>query len=420
MHHQTSSRFVILLFTGVAALVLAVVAASPRLALLAAPAVIVVCLAAALHQWPDLELEVSGPSRAVVGDRIDLVVHARSRIGVPWLQLTLDLPADLEPVDGIRRAVVRVPPGRQIDVRLPVEAVRWGVARPGRLHAAARDRFGMFVSSTTHTSPMVMRVHPADGNRRSVVAPRQLRSRVGVHLSPRHGEGSEFAEVRPFRPGDTMRNVNWRVSARRNEPWVTVRHPDRSGDLIFMLDSFCDLGVEENRLVQRAVRAAMSLAESSLGTHDRVGLLDVGRHIRWFRPRLGRLHQARLIDSLLETQIEPGLRAPRLGQLPLHDLDSGSLIVVLTGLTDANMADLPAELRSRGLEVVVLDCAADAHLPPPADQYEEWTNRLWRLVRARRIQELRNQGVPVVTWEADQPLELPVAALARRGRENRR
>ena len=36
--------------------------------------------------------------------------------------------------------------------------------------------------------------------------------------------------------------MNWRVSARRNEPWVTVRHPDQSGDLVFLLDTFSDLG----------------------------------------------------------------------------------------------------------------------------------------------------------------------------------
>ena len=181
-----------------------------------------------------------------------------------------------------------------------------------------------------------------------MVTPSRLRHRVGVHASNRHGEGSEFAEVRPYRPGDTMRAINWRVSARRGDRWVTVRHPDRSGDLVFLLDSFCDLGPDDNSLVQRAVRAAMSLSESSLAQHDRVGLLDVGRHVRWFHPRLGKNHQARLLDALLETQVEPSLRSPELGKLPVHELGDGTLVVVITGLADPHLSLLPAELRAGG------------------------------------------------------------------------
>lgn len=414
MNRQTSPRFVILLFGGVAGLVIGVIAGSTTLAVLAAPAVALATIAAMLHRWPDLELTLTAPERAVEGDTVDLVVTAESMIGIAWLHLELELPPDLEPVDGIRSAVVRVPAGQQVVVKFPVETRQWGVSLPGRLLATARDPLGMFVSSTVHAPRPAIRVHPRDGNRRSVVAPARLRARVGDHRSPRHGEGSDFAEVRPYRRGDPAKKINWRVSARRGEPWVTVRHPDQSGDLVFLLDTFCDLGPDGNRLVQRAVRAAMGLAESNLGTHDRVGLLDVGRHIRWFRPRLGRLHQARLFDGLLETQVEPGLRAPRIDQLPLHDLDAGTMIVVLTGLADANMALLPIELRKRGSEVIVLECVADDHLPLTADRAEVNAARLWRLQRAMRREHLIEHGVTVVPWTADQPLDLPVAAMARR------
>jgi len=414
VNRQTSSRFTILLLGGAAGLLMALVAGRPELAVLAAPAVLLTLLAAITHRWPDLDLDLAVPVRAVEGDRVDLVVTASSQVGIDWLHLELELPPDIEPVDGIRRAVVRVPAGQRVVVRFPAELNQWGVSLPGRLLATARDPLGMFVSSTVHAPRPAIRVHPRDGNRRSVVAPARLRARVGDHRSRQHGEGSDFAEVRPYRRGDPARAVNWRVSARRGEPWVTVRHPDQSGDLVFLLDTFSDLGPEGNRLVQRSVRAAMGLAESNLGVNDRVGLLDVGRHIRWYRPRLGRLHQARLFDGLLETQVEPGLRAPRIDQLPLHDLDAGTMIVMLTGLTDPNMAHLPVELRKRGSEVVVLECVADDHLPPAANRSELLASRLWRLQRAHRRHELIEHGVPVVPWRADQPLDLPVAAMARK------
>lgn len=414
MNHQTSPRFLILLLGGVAGFLVAIVIGEPLLAIIATPPVLLAVLAALIHRPPEVQVTIDGPVRAVEGDRVDLIVTAQSATWVPWLQVGIELPPDLDPVNGIRHAVVTIPAGRKAVVRFPVELTRWGVATPGRIETIARGPFGLFVSSRIHKPRLAIRVHPRDGNRRSVVVPRRLRARVGDHRSRRHGEGSDFAEVRPFRPGDTLRSVNWRVSARRGERWVTVRHPDQSGDLVFLLDTFSDLGPEGNRLVQRAVRATMSLAESNLDAHDRVGLLDVGRHIRWFRPRQGRLQKARLFDALLESQVEQGLRAPRLDQLPLHELDAGTMIVVLTGLTDPDMALLPIELRLRGLEVAVLECTADDHLLGPMDETTELAARLWRVIREQRRQRLVAHGVPVMPWAADQPLELPVAAMAHR------
>ncbi len=417
MNHQVSARFLILTLGGLAALVIAIVFGVPELAIAASPAVLVSTVGAALYRRPDLEISVSGPVRAVEGDRFDLVVTARSVTGIPWLQLGLELPPDLAPVGGIRHTVVSVPPRSSATVRFPVEATRWGVALPGRLEAVARSTLGLFVSSMIHRPDVAIRIHPRDGNRRSVMVPARLRPRVGDHRSPRHGRGSDFAEVRPFRTGDALRDVNWRVSARRQERWVTVRHPDQSGDVVLLLDTFRDLGTDTNRLVQRAVRAAMSLADSNLDAQDRVGLLDVGHRIRWYRPRQGRLQKARLFDALLETQVEPGLRAPTLSRLPLHELDAGTMVVMLTGLTDPDMALLPIDLRVHGIEVAVLEVDVEDHLPEPRNATEAMAQRLWRLLRAKRRQQLTGHGVPIVTWRDDQPLELPIAALAgRRGR----
>ncbi|MEL6982658.1 MAG: DUF58 domain-containing protein, partial [Actinomycetota bacterium] len=394
----------------------AVVVGLPTLAIAAAPAVLVSTIGAALYRRPDLRVEVSGPARAVEGDQIDLVVTARSTTGVPWLQIGLELPPDLAPVGGVRHTVVSVPPRSSATVRFPVEVTRWGVAVPGRVEVVARSALGLFVSSAVHRPNVAIRVHPRDGNRRSVMVPARLRPRVGDHRSRRHGRGSDFAEVRAFRTGDSLRDVNWRVSARRQERWVTVRHPDQSGDLVFLLDTFRDLGTDTNRLVQRAVRAAMSLADSNLDAQDRVGLLDVGHRIRWYRPRQGRLQKARLFDALLETQVEPGLRAPNLNRLPLHDLDAGTMVVMLTGLTDPDMALLPIDLRVHGIEVAVLEVDVEDHLPPARNPTDELAARLWRLLRTQRRRQLTAHGVPVVTWRDDQPLELPIAALAGRGR----
>lgn len=413
MDHRTSPRFIVLVSGGVGALILAVIAGQPRLAIVGAVPILLAVVAALVHRRPDLTLAIDQPARAVEGDVVDLEISIDSSTWVPWLEIDIELPADLEPVNGIRHAVVPVQAGGRATVHVPVRATRWGVATPGRVKAVAQGPFGLFVSSTTMRPRQAIRVHPRDGNRRSVVVPRHLRARAGAHASRRHGDGSDFAEVRPFRHGDSLRSLNWRVTARRGERWVTVRHPDQSGDLVFLLDNFRDIGPEGNQLVQRMVRAAMSLAESNLDLHDRVGLLDVGRRIRWYRPNQGRLQKARLFDALLESQADPGLTTLRVDELPLHELNAGVMVVVLTGLTDPEMSLLPIELKVRGLEVAVLECSADDHVTAPTDEAADLAIRLWRLLRAQRRQQLVDHGVAVMPWSSDQPLELPVAALAR-------
>jgi uncharacterized protein (DUF58 family) len=413
MNHQLSPRYLIVISLACAGLMLSVIAGFPFLALLVSPLVALGLIGAAMHRWPDLDLELVVPDRVVEGDEIDLVIHAGSRIGIPWLMLDLELPPDLEPIQGTARTIVTIRPGQLVKVKVPVRAVRWGVADPGRISATGRDRLGFFVSSAVHRPNKPIRVHPGDGARHTVLRPSRLRARVGNHRSRTHGEGSDFAEIRPYRRGDPQRSINWRVSARKGENWVTVRHPDRSGDLVLLLDTFRDIGPLGDRLVQRAVRAALALAESNLGKHDRVGLLDVGRNIRWYRPRLGRLHEARLIDALLDTQVEPGLRAHHVSHLPLHDLDSGTLIVFISGLLDEVAAQLPIELRSRGHEVVVLECSPDAHHNAKG-RNAELATRLWRLQRAAERKAMIERGVAVVEWKPGDPLEIPIAALERR------
>jgi len=415
VNRRVHVRFLILILgsTGITLLGLAVQRVD--LVLIASALGAIAVVGSVLHQWPDFSIDLTAPRRAVQHDIIDIVVTIASKTPAPWVQVELELPAGLVPVLGHTTTVVAVPAHHQVTLTFQVKATEWGVVIPGRLIVTYRDRFGLFSSSSVHHPQPRIAVHPNAKNRRSEIVPQKLRSRVGTHRSSGHGEGSDFAEVRPMRIGDSPKALNWRVTARKREPWITVRHPERSGDLVVLLDSFCDLGSPDNRMVQRAVKAAMALTESNLDQHDRVGLLDVGHRVRWFRPRTGRHHRARLLDALLQTQVEPRPSPPSMSLFPLHDLDDATTIVMLTGLADKSMSQRPLELRHRGLDVAVLEIDANDHhgqLEYPVDL----AARLWDLQRNERRRTLVKHGVPVVTWSAHQPVELAVAALAQRHR----
>ena len=82
--------------------------------------------------------------------------------------------------------------------------------------------------------------------------PEQLRSLLdpppraasGTHASGARGGGLDFAELRPLVPGDRLSEVNWRASARRplgeQGLLVNARHPERTGDVVLLLDTAAD------------------------------------------------------------------------------------------------------------------------------------------------------------------------------------
>ena len=65
-------------------------------------------------------------------------------------------------------------------------------------------------------------------------------------------------------PGDRLRSINWRASARRGELIVNDRHPERNTDVILFLDSFAEARTARaESTLDRAVRAAATLARAT-------------------------------------------------------------------------------------------------------------------------------------------------------------
>ena len=430
MSRSASPRLYVLLALVTAGLVGAVVTRRAELAALAAPGGAVLLLGAATHRWPELRFAVRPERpRVVEGDLLDLLVEVTTSRAVPWLDLEVVLPSSLEAADGSDRAVVALPAAGTRVVRFPVRAVRWGMCSPERLQVVARDRFGLFAQASVVTVHAPLRVHPVDAPPVGVVAPRRTGPTLGTHLSAERGEGCELADVRPYRPGDRFRSVNWRVTARRGQPWVNERHPERSTDLVLLLDAGTEVGVGEETTLRLAVRAAMALAEAHAAVHDRVGVCALGASVRWLPPRLGRAQLHRVVDTLLDSQVA----AARLGgtgvagalgrlggsALPLRGLAPGTAVVALTPLLDPRAVGVVADLRRRGFDVVVLELVADALLPPPTTGAEQLARRLWRLEREAVRHQLEAVGVPCARWDEGQALGAVLDGLGRRRRGGR-
>ena len=123
---------------------------------------------------------------------------------------------------------------------LTLRCERWGSFELGDIHLRARGRIGMLVWEGRVRRPHRMRVYPRPELLQNLVAPLETQLATGDLVARIRADGLEFADTRGFVPGDRLRSVNWRASARRGELIVNERHPDRNADVVLFLDSFAE------------------------------------------------------------------------------------------------------------------------------------------------------------------------------------
>ena len=121
---------------------------------------------------------------------------------------------------------------------------------------------------------------------------------AGGHVSRLKGRGVEFDESRPYQPGDDLRTMDWRVTARTGKPHTKVFREERDRPVIVWLDLRRPM-LFATKGVFKAVRAAQTtalVAWSAVANGDRLGgLIFSDREHVELRPRLGRPAALRML-----------------------------------------------------------------------------------------------------------------------------
>ncbi len=383
---------------GIAGLFLAIVVRRPEPAVMAAPFLTVAVVGLVASRPPRVAASVScTPERVVEGDEVDLTVRLESG-GLGRVRVTLRLPDGLE-VDGVPAVELLVGPGEhRLDWR--VRTTDWGTGASIGVEIVTSDLLGGAETRGELRSPS-LRVLPAEQRLRAIVAPRSLRSISGMHLSRQRGDGIEYVDSREFAAGDRARDVNWRVSARRDELWVDQRRPERSGEVVVFLDTFVSVGDSADNTLRRTVEVARAVADRHLQVNDRVGLVDLGGVLRWVRPSGGTVQMYRIAETLVETEAWASGADKTVDVLPARALPRRCLVVALSPLVDPRGVEALRALRARGFDVAVIEVSPDSFVAPAAGAGGDRTRlaqRLWHLDRAAVRQSLRRDGIAVAVW----------------------
>lgn len=210
---------------------------------------------------------------------------------------------------------------------------------------------------------------------------------AGRHKSPGLGGSLEFAEHRPYVPGDDLRRVDWKVYGRSDRWYVRESEQETNLRATLVLDASASMGFASGELPSKWAYSralAASLAWLLLAQQDAVGLATFGDGIRAFiPPRAGRAQRARLFAAL-EAEEAGGGTSPEGPFRELAErLPRRGLLVLVSDLLGPPDRFLPGlrYFRHRKHEVVVfqvLDPAERslAKLPPGGEIVDAETGRV--------------------------------------------
>lgn len=195
----------------------------------------------------------------------------------------------------------------------------------------------------------------------------------GDYNSLFHGQGLEFDNVRPYIIGDDIRYINWRVTARTNQPHVKTFQAACDRKILLVIDNnhYMRFGTRGTFKSIQVARAAALLAGMGFKNRDRVGGLvfgDIASEIEFFPPTRQKATTWRLFRLLCQPSVkqqQPIALAFALHQLR-HNLSTGTLIFLFTDvetIVNTNL-DLLATIRAKS-DVVLLPVLdpIDSNLP---------------------------------------------------------
>ncbi|GAB3208771.1 DUF58 domain-containing protein [Marinactinospora thermotolerans] len=318
---------------------------------------------------------------------------------------------------------VVIPAGERRLLATELTPTRRGDQQAAGVTVRSIGPLGLAARQCTHAVAWQVRALPPFHSRRHLPGKlSRLRELDGQHRALVRGQGSEFDSLREYVPGDDVRSIDWRATARRDAVVVRTWRPERDRRILLVLDTGRTSAgrVGDTPRLDHSMDAALLLAALAAKAGDRVDLLAYDRRPRARVTGTGRGTMVPVLVQAMAT-LEPELvEADTAGMVAeiLGRTGSGRRLVVLftdlnaTALHEGLLPRLPA-LTARHL--VLVAAVSDPRVAEMAEGrgdaqsvYAAAAAERTLLERRHVTAELRRRGVEVV----DAPPERIAPALA--------
>ncbi len=274
----------------------------------------------AMGRWHDVTLKLTNSAPDAL--RVEIRDHVPGHFHTRALPLHLILPAR-----GWLESVYSIRPTTRGSFRFEPMALR------------LRTRLGLMERQLRAGEPQPVKVYPDFGalSGYALLATDHRLSQMGILQRRRRGEGMDFQQLRDYRRGDSLRQVDWKATARMHRLISREYQDERDQAIVIVLDCGRRMATADGELshFDAALNAALLLAHVGLNHGDAVGVLTMAGESRFIAPRKARSTTTLMLNLLYDLQ--PSLHSPDYHAAALdlmRRVPRRALVVVVSNLRD--------------------------------------------------------------------------------------
>jgi uncharacterized protein (DUF58 family) len=243
-----------------------------------------------------------------------------------------------------------VPGGGFAQARYRLRPTERGALRMEPAEVRAASPFRLWQLTSRVGSAQTLRCYPdfAELADYALFATENRLSRIGVLRQRRRGEGLEFHQLREYREGDALRQIDWKATSRRGRLIAREYEDERDQQIVFLIDCGRRMIARDATLshFDEVLNAVLLLAFVALRQGDAAGLMTfAGDAPRFVAPRKSRSTINLFLNTLYDAQ--PTLRPPDYHAAAIElarRLKRRSLVVILSNLRDEDEETLAPAL----------------------------------------------------------------------------
>lgn len=370
-------------------------------------------LAVSLRGLPpeDIDLEVSRGSEEMdiyEEDEVWLELELKNKgDDLAFIEVLDVLPSSVEVLKGSNHQVLELKSGEKKKIRYKLGCPLRGELDVGPIKFRYRDSLGLFYKEWEEENSVKIHVLPRMEKMKNVnIRPSYTRNWLGNIRSSNIGIGTEFYSIREYVPGDEIRDINWKATAKHLNPMTNEFEGERSGDVIIVLDGYKagNVGTRRYNTTTASARAAASIASTILEDRNRVGLVVLGDYLNWVYPGAGREQFYKIMDNLSRLQEGGTWKFEDAKWLIKRFFPNRSMIIFISPLIQDKVTDTIIDMCMKEFDVMVIS-PNPVKLEKQLDEdYKPTAESILNMERKTLIERLWRYAM-VVDWDPNEPLE---------------
>lgn len=245
---------------------------------------------------------------------------------------------------------VVIPAQKPVDIHYRLYPSQRGDARFEAAYLRISSRLGFWQQLHRSGQQQTVKVYPdfATISQFEKLGLDQQTNQLGIHVTQRRGQGMDFHQLREFREGDPLRQVDWKATARMKKLISRQYQDERDQDIVFLLDCGRRLRAKDGALshFDHCLNALLLTAYLATRQGDAVGLMTFAGPARWYKPAKGHNAVNNLLNQVYDlhstTDTSDFLSA---AESLMERHRKRSLIILMTNVREEDASHLTAAVK---------------------------------------------------------------------------